>query len=201
MIKTFLFDMDGVFCAYDFRGRLQYLEKALGVSAAEIDIRIFESGLEDRADSGTFSTTEYLSEVSRLLETPVSHKIWLDARVQSMTPWPEMFDLARQLQTNHEIALLTNNGWFLAESIGDILPELPTIFGDHLYFSAQLGGGKDTPTTFTRLLAELDWSPETTLFIDDSATYIASAKDAGLHTHHFTTCDILKADLRHFGVL
>lgn len=185
-IKTILFDMDGVFCDYDVAARLAYLEHVTGLPGAEIDAKIFKSDFEDKADWGQFGAAAYVEEIARLLSIDMDAETWLTARAQAMTPYPEMFELARALRARYPVALLSNNGWLLRQNIGRILPELPEVFENQLYFSAEIGGGKESPATFGPLLAMLGWQADNTLFIDDSPVYIAAAHDAGLQTHHFT---------------
>ncbi len=185
-VRTLLFDMDGVFCDYDFALRLANLEAITGVAAETIDATIFQSGFEDKADLGQFSAAAYMEEVARLLGTEMDAETWLTARSQAMTPYEEMFELVRELKRRYPMALLSNNGWLLRQNISRILPELPEIFGENLYFSAEIGSGKETPACFGPLLGMLGWQASTTLFIDDSPAYIAAAQTAGLQTHLFT---------------
>ncbi len=142
-IRTLLFDMDGVFCDYDFRHRLTLLEEWTGVSAAEIDQRIFKSGFEDAADWGHYGSDAYIEEVARLLGVPMEAETWLLARAQAMTPYRETATIARRLKDRYPMALLSKNGWLLRENISRILPDLPEIFGSMLFFSAETGASKE----------------------------------------------------------
>lgn len=199
-IKTLLFDMDGVFCAYDFGRRLRLLEEWTGVPAADIDAWIFKSGFEGAADRGQYGANAYVEEIARLLGAPMDADTWLLARSRSMTPYPETAEAARRLKGRYRLAMLSNNGWLLRRNIGRILPEVPEIFGEFLFFSAEIGAGKETPATFGPLLAMLGWSPASTLFIDDSPIYVSAAQEAGLQTYLFTTPEAFTADLRTLGL-
>lgn len=200
-IETLLFDMDGVFCAYDYAHRLKLLEDWTGVAAADIEARVFKSGFEDDADWGQYGADAYIEEVSRLLGAPMDAETWLLARAQSMTPYPETAAMARQLKDRYPVAMLSNNGWLLRQNIGRILPDIPEIFDQFLFFSAEIGGGKENPATFGPFLTMLGWSPASTLFIDDSPVYLRAAENAGLQTYLFTTPEALSADLRPLGLV
>ena len=200
-IETFLFDMDGVLCAYAFDRRLRLVEERLGGPASEIEAKIFTSGFEEAADFGEFGTAAYLEGVSERLGLAVDAATWLAARRDAMTPDAAMLDLARDLAERHPTALLTNNGWFLCEAIDEVFPALRGIFAERMFFSAEIGGGKEQTATFRPFLDRLGWRPETTLFIDDSATYIGCAREAGLETHLFAGLDGLMADLRARSIL
>ena len=193
--ETFLFDMDGVLCDYDFAGRLDRLETALGIAAAEIEAKIFKSGFEDEADLGVYDSTDYLTEISRRLGVRVDRQAWLDARAGAMTPNPEMLNLVGDIMKDHDVALMTNNGALLAEAIDDIFPALRELFGAQLVFSSDVGASKEDAGTFPLLMARFGWTAETTLFIDDSETYIAAGRDAGLRTHLFRDYAGLRAAL------
>ena len=116
-------------------------------------------------------------------------------------PEPMVIDLARQLKQRVDVALLTNNNALTAEHISELAPELPDLFGENLFVSALIGGGKDHAATFTRLCARLGWSPETTLFVDDNAGYVAQARDAGLYTHLFSDVDPFRDTLRGYDLI
>ncbi|MBT5514736.1 MAG: HAD family phosphatase [Rhodospirillaceae bacterium] len=194
-ITSILFDMDGVLCDYDFDGRLKALEAAIGIPAAEIDAKIFKSGFEDAADLGQYGAPGYMEEVARLLDADVDAGTWLAARADAMTPNLEMLDLARDLKTRTDIAMFSNNGWQLREALGDIFPELTAIFGTHIYFSAEVGAGKQHTETFHPFLTQLGWSVETTLFVDDNEGYIAAARAAGVESHLFEGAEGFKTAL------
>lgn len=200
-IRAVLFDMDGVLYAYDFEARLGLLESALEVSKDDIRAKIFDSGFDDQHDQGLIDVDGYISGIADRLGVPVRVGQWLAARKWAMAPEPAMLDLARALKTHHQIALLTNNGQFLADAVAEVAPELPEIFEDRLFFSGVMGLSKDFSASFTTLLGQLDWAPAQTLFVDDHAAYIAEAEKAGLHTHLFTDVENLKATFAELNVV
>ena len=192
--------MDGVFCHYDFRYHLTLLEEWTGVSAAEIDQRIFKSGFEYAANRGHYGGDAYIDEIARLLEFPIDAETWLLARAQAMTPYPKTAAIARRLKDHYPMALLSNNGWLLRENISRILPELPEIFERRLFFSAETGASKEKATSFATLITMLGWQATTTLFIDDNPLYTAAAAEAGLQTYQFTDPNAFAADLTDLGL-
>jgi len=199
-IRAVLFDMDGVLYAYDFEARLGLLESALEVSKEDIRSKIFDSGFDDQHDQGLIDVDSYISGIADRLGVPVRVGQWLAARKWAMAPEPAMLDLARALKANHQIALLTNNGQFLADAVAEVAPELLEIFEDRMFFSGVVGLSKDFSASFATLLNKLDWAPAQTLFVDDHAGYIEQAAAAGLHTHLFTDIDSLRATLAEFNV-
>lgn len=201
VIKSVLFDMDGVLYAYDFENRLKLLESALGVGAETIRTKIFASGIERAADVGELATDSYIAAISDALGVDVTLRQWAAARKWAMAPAPAVIDMARDLGTRIDIAMLTNNGSMMAERIAEMAPELPQLFGDKLFTSGASGFDKETVAGFTGVLAQLGWEPSTTLFVDDNAGYVANAITAGLVTHVFQDADGLQAVLMEYGLV
>lgn len=54
---------------------------------------------------------------------------------------------------------------------------------------------------FAARMAHMAASTGESLFIDDTADYIAGAAEAGLATHHFQSADALRADFEDRGLL
>lgn len=200
-ITAVLFDMDDVLYAYDFENRLKLLESAIGVGAETIRAQVFDSGLERAADRGELTTDAYIAAIADALGVDVTLRQWVAARKWAMAPAPAVIDLARQLGTRMDIALLTNNGHMMSEHIGEMAPELTALFGDKLFTSGASGFDKETVEGFTGLLAQLGWDPATTLFVDDNAGYVANAITAGLVTHVFQDADGLQAMLSELGLI
>ena len=70
-----------------------------------------------------------------------------------------------------------------------------------IFVSGELGLVKPDPAIYRHVLTALDRAPQHCLFIDDSAKNVAAAAAIGLHTHHFTSADALRADLERRGLL
>lgn len=200
-IKDVLFDMDGVLYAYDFENRLNLLSDALSVPADTIREKIFKSGFEDLSDNGDIGIDAYIAGISERLGVEVRLGQWVAARKWAMAPEPMMIDLARALSEKTEIALLTNNGTMLWNHIDELAPELRPLFGDKLFVSGVHGFNKERAAGFTAILAHLGWTAENTLFIDDSARYVAAAAEVGLMTHHFDGIEGLRDRLAEIGLL
>ncbi len=200
-IESVFFDMDGVLYAYDFENRLKLLEDALGVPAETIRDRIFKSGWEDRADNGDIGLDDYIAGISERLGVEVRLGQWVAARKWAMAPDPAMIDLARRLSETLRIAMLTNNGTMLWDHIDELAPELRPLFGERLFVSGVHGFNKERASGFTDLLDRLGWEAEATLFVDDSARYIAQADEAGLVTHLFEGVEGFRARLTALGAL
>ncbi len=199
-IRHVVFDMDGVLCRTDFARRDDEMAQRIGVTAAAIDEAIFESGFEHEADQGRFTAEQYLQGMAERLGVAVGRADWIAARKAAMTPNQDMLSLAGALGQRVGTAMLTNNGPLLRAHIGEIFPQAIELFGARAFFSCEFGSGKEGTAVFALLLARIGATPAQTLFIDDSATYIANARAAGLNVHHFRGIDPLRARLTALGL-
>lgn len=195
-----IFDMDDVLCHYDFARRLTCLAEVSGLTADFIENAIFRSGFDELGDRGRYTAEVYLKQFSNRLGVIVSREDWLWARRQSIAPDEAMLALVARLRTQVPVAMLTNNGPLLREGLGEVFPQLADLFGAQTFFSCQFHSSKEEPAIFHAVLDILGGQAKTTLFIDDSETYIASARSAGLQTHHFAGIKGLTGALRDFNL-
>jgi 2-haloacid dehalogenase len=70
---------------------------------------------------------------------------------------------------------------------------------DDVVVSAHEGILKPDPAIYRVLFARNEIVPEQTIFIDDSAANVAAARDFGMHAHHFSGADGLRAVLAEHG--
>ena len=200
-IELIIFDMDGVLCDTDFARRLDILGQMTSLDAKVVDDAIFQSGFDDQADRGLHTAEEYLRLFAGRLGVSLSREDWLRARGDAMTPDHAMLALVKQLQQKLPVAMLTNNGPLLQENFAAVFPEAAELFGSWAFFSRQFKATKEEPDIFYAILETLDGRAESTLFIDDSESYIASARTAGLKTHHFKGIHGLENTLRQFDLM
>jgi putative hydrolase of the HAD superfamily len=193
--------MDNVLCDYDIQRRLTHMAETTGLMPDFIHQAIWESGFDAAADRGEISAADYLAGCARRLNVPLSRQDWVAARAVSMTPNPAVLDIARTVGRSLPIAMFTNNGLLLKAALPESFPDVFGIFGSRVFFSAELGLAKPDPDAFLALAGRLRADPRRVLFIDDSADYIAGARKAGLHTHHFSRIEALRAELTGFGLL
>ncbi len=200
-INTVVFDMDDVLCDYDRAARIAHMAKTTGLDPDAIVAAIWGTGFDDRADEGEFTAHTYLAETQSRLGVRISAQDWAAARKAGMTPRPVILEMAHRVAERTQVAGFTNNGPLMRDMMGDIFPEALALFGEHLYFSCDIGIGKPAPKAFLKMLERLDAEPRRTLFIDDNEGYIHGAAEAGLHVHRYVDADALAHQLQDFGLL
>lgn len=200
-LQLVLFDMDDVLCRYTRAARVQHLAQVSGKSPAQVYSAIWESGLEGRADAGSISSADYLSEMGVRLDYAVTLDDWLTARSAAMRADHAVLALAKAVSQHCRIAVLTNNCRLVGEHIATLCPPIAEVFGDSVYCSASFGAAKPQAAVFERCLSSLGAAAAQTLFIDDLPENARGAAAAGLHAHHYCNVDKLQAALLALGML
>lgn len=199
-VAAVVFDMDGVLCRYRIEKRLAHLATLCAKSADEIHAAIWGSGFEHLSDSGQITAEAYLAGFGDRMGVALSREQWLTARRIAMEPDPAMLDLVKALARRTTVALLTNNGALLEETIDEAFPGLRPLFGTHAYFAWQFRTAKPDPAIFRALCKRLGTRPGETFFLDDGPENAAGAGAAGLIGHHFTGIDGLRDELARYGL-
>jgi glucose-1-phosphatase len=183
VIRTVVFDMDGVLCDYRIERRLALLASWSGRSPEAIHAAIWRSGFEAEAERGALSADDYLQGFGERLGYPLSAAQWVEARKVAIEPDLAVLAVARQLSVARPVGMFTNNPWLLKRHIAEVFPAVPTLFGPRAVFSAELGRSKPDPDAFRRLATRLECAPDEILYFDDDVTYVAGAREAGLSSH------------------
>ena len=126
MIKAVVFDMDGVLCRYRIERRLALLASWSGQGPDVIHAAIWRSGFEDEAERGVVSADEYLRGFGERMGYPLSAAQWVEARRAAIEPDVSVLSLARQLSTDHAVAMFTNNPLLLKRHIAEVFPAVPS---------------------------------------------------------------------------
>jgi putative hydrolase of the HAD superfamily len=199
-IDLVIFDLDDVLAYLDRPRRLRWLADATGKPPELFNATIWHSDFEPAAEAGAFpSGVEYLAEFNRRSGCVLTREQWVQARRQAMTLDPETLAVARELGVRCRLALLTNNGALLKESLPDLAPEVYAVFGAGCHASFEFRARKPDPRVFLGLVARYGVPPGRALMIDDGPGNVQGARDAGLHALRFQGAARLREDLEALG--
>jgi glucose-1-phosphatase len=201
-IDLVVFDMDDVLAHLNREHRLALLSSMTGKSPAFLYERIWASDFENAAERGAYPTgAEYLAEFNRRIDGNLTRAQWMHARGEAMTVNRDVLELAVRVQRRTPIAMLTNNGSLLLESLPDIFPDAHRLFGERAHASFQFGARKPEAAVFERLLARYSVPPERALFIDDHLDFVGGSRAVGMQAIQYTSPVDLRGRLAALGVL
>ncbi len=195
-VRLVISDLDGVLIDFHPARRLAYFEALTGLPGPTIQSSIWAGPFEPEAEAGAWPTGEaYLAEFNRRLGTAVTRAAWVEARRRATAPRPDVVAYFASLAPRVRLAVLTNNGALLRESLDALCPDVCAVFGDGIVASCELGARKPDARVYHRLLARHGVEPAEAAFIDDSAANVAGARAAGLHAVHFQSLDQVRQAL------
>jgi glucose-1-phosphatase len=197
-----IFDLDETLIDFVPARRLDFLATLTALPREQIHAAIWGSDFERAAEQGAYATGEaYLEGFNQRIGFTLSRDQWIAARRAAMRTRPEVIALVAELKPHFELALLTNNGALLRESLPLLVPEICALIDRRLHASCDFGARKPDPEVFTRLVARYGVAPGRALFIDDHDEFVAGARRAGLATVHFQSAEQLRASLQALGCL
>ncbi len=162
---------------------------------------VFDRKYWDRLDDGTITYGEIISD----FKTRLPERLWAGAEA-ALVNWidhlPEidgMREILKKIKAmpGVRLFLLSNISREFAERSGEI-PILE--FFDGCVFSATCGYTKPKREIFEHICEKFDISPESAVFIDDSAKNIKGARDFGLNAVLFEGAEKLISVLNEMGV-
>lgn len=197
-----IFDLDETLIDFVPARRLDFLAALTRLPREHIHGAIWGSDFERSAEQGAYATGDaYLAGFNQRIGFALTRNQWIAARAAAMRVRPEMVALVAELKPRFELALLTNNGALLRESLPVLVPEICALIDRRLHASCDFGARKPDPEVFTRLVARYGVAPERALFVDDHDEFIEGARRAGLAGVHFQSANQLRASLQALGCL
>jgi len=197
-----IFDLDDTLIDLYRDVRLAQLEMFTGLPAASIHAAIFASEFEPAAERGAYASgDEYLRAFNERIGASLTRQQWVSARHAATRVRPDMLQLLADVRARTNVALLTNNGALLRESLPELVPEICALIPDRLHASHEFGARKPEPEVFLRLVARHGIAPARALFIDDHDEYIRGAVAAGLDAIQCRDAQQVRAELRRRQVI
>lgn len=197
-IRALLFDMGNVLLFFDARRSSKAFAEMVGVQEDKVWNLFFISDLERAYTRGEISSQDFFKEVSKYfpkkIDFPTFAALWNDIFTEN----EEMSELLGKLRKHYPLYLISNTNHLHYEYVKKhfrILDHFTKCFPSHT-----VGHRKPDPSMFKHVLKTIKLKPENTVFIDDIAEYIDSAKRLGIHGVQFTSCSALEKDLRRLGV-
>ena len=176
-IRNVVFDIGWVFVRLEYRPLLELL-RSRGVEAADLHAVLARAALEEH-ESGRLSGRGLLERLAALTPDPVSLEELYAHWIDMFELEPQMVELAHRLSETHRVYLLSN--------IGDLhWAHLSREYRFHRIGHGALpsylaGVMKPHPGIYAEAERRFALEPAATLFVDDRAENIATARSRGWH--------------------
>jgi HAD superfamily hydrolase (TIGR01509 family) len=187
-----VFDLGGVVARFTPQHRTVYLSKHTGLPSSEIELRLFESGMDAEAEIGRFDPKEILEVVRAALENRISEP-------ELVTGWSRAFELNQQLlqriaRLPQRVALFSNNGPMLLHCcLAAPLNRINDVFNERIW-SWELQAKKPSPAAFVGAVSHLGVDPKELVLFDDSIANVEQARRSGWRAEHVTDPETLFAN-------
>ncbi len=199
MIRAFIFDIGNVILRFDFNLALQRLAQDCD-PAAEAILEMIEP-VKDAYEGGRLSRADFQEQVRAILRYTGSDMDFVSAWEDIFTENQPMLELIETLHASHPLYLLSNTSDI---HVDFILARYPVFgrFKDAVY-SYKARASKPGPEIYQIAIKQFGVVPSETFFIDDLEANIATARAAGIVSHHYhhERHGELLAELRGLGAL
>jgi FMN phosphatase YigB (HAD superfamily) len=198
--RHLLLDLAGVLCGFVSTARLEHLAAVSGLETAEVDERLYGSGIVDQCDRGELDAADIRGVLRDQLGLDCDDldlaRLWASAFI----PDDQVLAVVDSVAPGVTRTLLTNNDALLRDTLPLVLPAVHARIAIPL-FSATTRATKPSPAAYAAALVVLGAAPEDVLFVDDSESNVDGARRMGIATVHFTSAESLRSELASAGLL
>jgi HAD superfamily hydrolase (TIGR01509 family) len=192
-IKHIIFDLGGVLLNIDYKAtETAFLELGIPDFSTHYS-QLQQNDFFNDLETGRISRADFIKGMQDVApQLQLSEEQIVKAWNAMLLDFPiRRLQLLQQLRLYYDLVLLSNTNEIHEAAFNAILMAEHTIpalgaFFDRIYFSHRVGMRKPDQEIFERILAENEFKPEQTLFIDDSPQHIETAKQLGIQTIYLT---------------
>lgn len=187
-IKNVIFDLGGVVLNIDLKASSRAFNLLFQDNGKEMLEAVVKTGALDLFETGKMSEKEFMERVSAFFNMEVPENLLYDAWVCMLLDFPkERIDFMEDLKRNYKVFLLSNTNILHHRVFNQrFVEEFPyqslDSFFYKAYYSFAMGLRKPDPAIFKTVLADAGILAHETLFVDDFAENVATARQLGFHT-------------------
>ena len=188
-ISDIIFDLGGVVLDIDYRLTLQAFAQ-LGVqNLEEIYTLTSQREVVSQFERGQIDARTFIEELQPLLRIDLNYDKAVAAWNAMILPWsPQRMTLVERLRNHYGLHLLSNTNtlhrdvfeFTLRQTTGQCIAH----YFDHVGYSFEMGARKPEPEIFRAMLRWAKLDPSRTLFIDDNASNVETARAEGIVAYH-----------------
>ena len=197
MIRTLIFDLSEVFIP-GLVGIEEPLSKRRAIGEDLVLPAFGGEHLEDVL-CGRITEDTYLSQIVQRQAWDIAVDELKDViRANLERRVPGMDEVLDRVSVGYELVLLSDHAAEWIEHVRSVHPFLRVFRAQ--FYSCELGQTKREPSTFRRVLREIDREPHECLFIDDYHKNIAIATSEGIPSILFQSAEQLTCELTKLGL-
>ena len=201
-ILNIIFDLGGVIVDLDTSRTFDLFIKFFGEEAVELENGYLKSKVLRQYETGSIDTESFLNQLLELTKNGESRSDVVAAWNSMLVRIPEKrVVMLEELRHSHRIFILSNTNELHENYFEKMAPgynRLSALF-EKAYYSHRIGCRKPDSAAFTAVLEGSNLIAEETLFVDDLADNIATAKKLNFQTLHIEqgmeVSDVLKTRL------
>ena len=173
-----LFDLGDVVCHFRPERRLAALSRASGMPTADLDDRLWNSGLARAFDQGDYTAAEMITAIKTAIGVDIPDDHLIDLWCLAFEIDAAVITRARHLAAAYRVGMLTNNPPLLYEALPSHFPDLIDTF-EPILFSSAFGVRKPAPGIFRAVEEHVALAPEQLMLIDDAPANVDAARLRG----------------------
>lgn len=200
-IQMVYFDLGNVLLHFDHQLSCQNLGRLFKVSPSEVQQVVFESGLEDRYETGEVSTQEFYELLcDRWRQKPPLSEVCHAAADIFTINYPTVSLLAQLKAAGYRTGILSNTCEAHWQFVADGRYRFLVDFFESLILSYEVKSMKPDSKIYQAAIDEAQLEAEEILFMDDRQENVDGALEAGLQAVHFTHGHRLAHDFHQHGI-
>jgi len=199
--KFIYFDLGNVLLNFSHELACRQMAEVSGTSPDVVRRVLFESGLDERYDTGQITTAEFCEAFCRETNTrPDLASLKLAAGAIFEVNVPVKPIVTQLLAAGHRLGILSNTcevHWdYLSNGRYSLIPDA----FEAVVLSYEVGALKPHEAIYRRAAELAGVAPSEIFFVDDRPENVAGAQAVGFDAVPYTTASQLAADLRRRGV-
>lgn len=193
MIKTLLFDNNGVFTTNDAGGTYKKLAKFFGVTENELIPKQDFIALD--LDEGKITTKQFYKFIQEQLGTTKDYNLLRDTHLSSYEIRKEVKNYVKKFKHKYELAMLTNFGDGFDEANKKYWKLEEVFEPSKIFVSCKVGMRKPNENFYHFAIEKLKKEPNEIVFIDDRKENVETAEKIGMKGIVFKNFKQFKTDL------
>lgn len=184
--KNILFDLGNVLIDLDIPETFRKLRALIDAEHAE-DAEEKINQIVSRYERGELSDELFINAILKLSKREVQAGDVIDAWNAMLKGIPvRRMEWLAEMKKHHRMAVLSNTNDLHISWVRSYLKkyhpdcDFEKVFFEKIFYSHQIGCRKPEPECFQKVLNELGWRPQDTVFIDDLEVNVKAADELGM---------------------